>query len=389
MRFFDRIWANIDLDAINRNVKNIQGNLQKDVKILAVIKANAYGHGAIPIAQELEHNDAIYGFAVATAEEGFSLREHGVHKPIIVIGYTFEENYAYLCEENIQTTVYTKKMIETLEKIAEEKCKIIKVQIKVDTGMNRIGIYPNEEGKEFVRYVHSKKRIKIEGIFTHFANADTKDPKKTEEQYQTFTNFIEDLQAEGITFPMMHCSNSAGTLGYKNMNMDLVRAGIIIYGLWPSNDVDKNIVPLEPVLSLYSRVVQVKTVAKGTAISYGGTYVTKDEMKIATISAGYGDGYPRNLSSKGYILVHGKKAPIIGRICMDQFMVDVTEIPDVEIGDSVTLIGKEKDSQITFEDLAFWGGGFNYELACNLNMRVPRIFRKDGKEKVILDYLDM
>ena len=389
MRFFDRIWANIDLDAVNRNVKNIQENLQEDVKILAVIKANAYGHGAIPIAQELEHNDAIYGFAVATAEEGFSLREHGVHKPIIVIGYTFEENYAYLCEENIQTTVYTKKMIETLEKIAEEKCKIIKVQIKVDTGMNRIGIYPNEEGKEFVRFVHSKKRIKIAGIFTHFANADTKDPAKTEEQYQVFTNFVEELKAEGITFPMMHCSNSAGTLGYQNMNMDLVRAGLIIYGLWPSNEVDKSKVLLEPVLSLYSRVVQVKTVAKGTAISYGGTYVTKEEMKVATISAGYGDGYPRNLSSKGYILVHGKKAPIIGRICMDQFMVDVTGIPDVLIGDSVTLIGKENDVQITFEDLAFWGGGFNYELVCNLNMRVPRIFRKDGKEKVILDYLDM
>jgi alanine racemase len=389
MRFFDRVWANIDLDAVNKNVKNIQGNLQKDVKILAVIKANAYGHGAFPIAQELEHNDAIYGFAVATAEEGFSLREHGVHKPIMVIGYTFEENYAYLCEENIQTTVYTKKMIDTLVQIAEEKNTIIRVQIKVDTGMNRIGINPDEEGKEFVRYVQNQKRIDIAGIFTHFANADTKDRTKTEEQYRIFNQFVSELENEGIEFPMKHCSNSAGTLSYKNMNMDLVRAGIIIYGLWPSSEVNKEQVKLEPVLSLYSRVVHVKTLEKNTPISYGGTYVTKEKMQVATVSAGYGDGYPRNLSSKGYVLVHGKKAPILGRICMDQFMIDVSNISSVSIGDPVTLIGNEAGNQITFEDLANWGGGFNYELACNLNMRVPRIFRKDGKEKLILDYLDM
>lgn len=389
MRFFDRIWANIDLNAVNRNVNSIKNNLQPNVKILAVIKANAYGHGAFPIAQELETNDFVYGYAVATAEEGFSLREHGIKKPIIIIGYTFEENYAYLCEENIQTTVYTKKMVETLSKIAVSKKMRIKVQIKVDTGMGRIGILPDLEGKEFVHYVNQLKGIEIGGIFTHFSSADTKESKTTNTQFEIFTKFVSELENEGVIFPLKHCSNSAGTISYKNMNLDMVRAGIIIYGLWPSNCVNKDVVSLEPVLSLYSRVVQVKTVKKGTAISYSGTYITDREMKIATISAGYGDGYPRKLSSKGYVLVHGEKVPIIGRICMDQFMVDVSKIETVMIGDKVTLIGKEGFEQITFEDLSYWCGGFNYELACNINMRVPRIFIKNEQEKLILDYLDM
>ncbi len=388
MRFFDRIWANVDLDAINRNVNSIKKNLQKDVKILAVIKANAYGHGAFPIAQELEQNDAIYGFAVATAEEGFSLREHGIHKPIIIIGYTFEENYEYLCEENIQTTVYTKKMVEILSEIANSKHIKIKVQIKVDTGMGRIGILPNEEGERFVKFVNQMSGIEIGGIFTHFANADTKDTSITEKQYHLFADFVHSLEEQGISFPIKHCSNSAGTITYKTMNMDMVRAGIIIYGLWPSEEVDKHTIPLEPVLSLYSRIVHIKNVKKGTAISYGGTFITDREMKIATISAGYGDGYPRNLSSKGYVLIQGIKAPILGRICMDQFMVDVSKIDKVSIGDKVTLIGKDGSSNITFEDLANWGDGFNYELACNLNMRVPRIFLKNNQEKLIVDYLE-
>jgi alanine racemase len=388
MRFFDRIWANVDLDAINRNVNSIKKNLQKEVKILAVIKANAYGHGAFPIALELEQNDAIYGFAVATAEEGFSLREHGIHKPIIIIGYTFEENYEYLCEENIQTTVYTRKMVETLSEIANSKDMKIKVQIKVDTGMGRIGILPNEEGERFVKFVNQMSGIEIGGIFTHFANADTKDASTTEKQYQLFTDFVHSLEKQGICFPIKHCSNSAGTITYKNMNMDMVRAGIIIYGLWPSEEVDKHTIPLEPVLSLYSRIVHIKNVKKGTAISYGGTFITDREMKIATISAGYGDGYPRNLSSKGYVLIQGVKVPILGRICMDQFMVDVSKIDKVSIGDKVTLIGKEGTNNITFEDLANWGDGFNYELACNLNMRVPRIFLKNNQEKLIVDYLE-
>ncbi len=389
MRFFDRIWANIDLDALHRNVDSITSKLDHGVKILAVIKANAYGHGAFPIALDLESNASIYGFAVATAEEAFSLRNHGIRKPIVVIGYTFKENYEYLCEENIQTTVYTKEMIDALSSIAISKKRKIKVQIKVDTGMNRIGILADEEGKAFVRYVQKKEGIEIEGIFTHFAGADMEETQPTYEQYEKFSSFVSSLEAEGIHFPLKHCSNSAGTIAYHDMNMDMVRAGVILYGLWPSKVLMDQDIHLYPVLSLYSRIVHVKEIPIGTPVSYGGTFVSKRVMKIATVSAGYGDGYPRNLSSKGFVLIHGEKAPILGRICMDQFMIDVTDIENTRIGDLVTLIGRDHEKCITFEDLETWGGGFNYELACNINLRVPRIFLKNGIEQKILDYLDM
>lgn len=388
MEKFDRIWAGIDLDAIRYNIKSIASVLEDDVKILAVLKANAYGHGAQIIANELENYDEVYGLAVATAEEAVSLRENGVKKPIIIMGYTFHDSYTLLCEKDIQPTVYLKDMVEELSVVATLMKTTIKVQIKVDTGMSRIGISPDESGCEFVRFVKNLPGIEIEGIFTHFANADMRDRSSAKEQFDCFTKFITSLENEGIHFPMKHCANSAAIIEMKNTNLDMVRAGIILYGLWPSSDVAKDKISLKPVLSLKSRVIHIKELGEGQAISYGGRFVTKGKTKVATISAGYGDGYPRALSEKGYyVLIHGKRAPILGRICMDQFMVDVTDIENVKVGDVVTLLGTDGNEKITLEEIADVSDTFNYELACNINMRVPRIFSKDGKVIKVTDYI--
>ncbi len=388
MEKFDRIWAEIDLDKIKHNVRSIVGILENKVKILAVLKANAYGHGAQMIADELENYEEVYGFAVATAAEAVSLRENGVNKPIIIIGYTFHDSYLLLCENDIQPTVYLKEMVEELSAVAREMNTTIKVQIKVDTGMGRIGILPDKEGRDFVHFVENLPGIEIGGIFTHFAGADIENKTSAEKQFACFIEFVTSLEKEGIYFPMKHCANSAAIIDLNNTNLDMVRAGIILYGLWPSSEVAKNKIEIQPVLSLKSRVVHVKELDAGQAISYGGKFVTNAKTKVVTVSAGYGDGYPRALSEKGfYVLLHGKRAPILGRICMDQFMVDATDIINVKVGDVVTLIGSDGKETITFEDIAEVSGTFNYELACNINMRVPRIFSKKGKVVKISDYV--
>ena len=389
---YQRVYAEVRLDAVISNMDNMKANIAPKTKMIAVIKTDGYGHGAIPIARELEGLDYLFGFAVATAEEALILRHVGIKKPILILGYTFPYSYEKLIEEEVRMAVFRE---DTLKELSEAAARLsergirknAKVHIKVDTGMSRIGVRSDEKGLEFVKRTFETEGIEVEGIFTHFARADESDKTAAKKQLTEFREFIGRIEEKtGRKIPVKHCSNSAGIVEIPDANMDVVRAGITLYGLWPSNQVRKDIVKLSPVLSLYSHIVYIKEIEAGTAVSYGGTYVADRVRRVATIPVGYGDGYPRGLSGKGHILIHGKKAPILGRVCMDQFMVDVTEIPEAAMGDRVTLIGREGQQEITMELLGELSGRFNYELACDITKRVPRVYTKGGEILYTKDY---
>lgn len=389
---YQRVYAKISLDAVRENIEHIKGNLAPETKIMAVIKTDGYGHGALPIARELEELDEVCGFAVATAEEAFLLRRAGIQKAVLILGYTFPYSYAQLIEEEVELTVFREDTLWQLQEAVKglrkaKKGITAKIHIKTDTGMNRIGIRPDEKGLDFVKKAVSLEGIEVKGIFTHFARADETDKRAAYVQLKLFEDFLRQIKEQtGYHIPIRHCSNSAGIIEMPEANMDMVRAGIILYGLWPSAEVNRDIVPLRPVLSLYSRIVYIKEIAKGDSVSYGGTFTATAPMKIATIPIGYGDGYPRGLSGKGYVLIRGERAPVLGRICMDQFMVDVSAISGVKEGDIVTLIGRDGEEAITMEELGELSGRFNYELACDLGKRIPRIYEKGGKILCTKDY---
>lgn len=377
---YQRVYAVVDLDAVLYNLEQIKKNIAPDTRIMGIIKADGYGHGAVRIGMELEQLDYIFGYGVATAEEALMLHKSGLRKPILILGYSFPQCYDELIEREIRQTVFRYDMLEELDSRAAILGKKAKVHIKVDTGMSRIGIYPDDNGLGFVKKALSYKNIEVEGVFTHFARADEKDKESVNMQLGQISVFMRRIETElGYRIPIKHCSNSAGIIELKEADMDMVRAGIIIYGLWPSSEVKKDIVPLKPALSLKSHIVFIKQVEEGVPVSYGGTYITDKKMRIATIPVGYGDGYPRSLSNKGYVLIHGKKAAILGRVCMDQFMVCIDDIPEAKEGDEVTLIGQDGDSQITLEELGELSGRFNYEFACNLGVRIPRVYIKNGE----------
>lgn len=397
MEKYSRVYATVDLDAIRFNMDNMKANILPETKIVGVIKTDGYGHGAVPIAKELEPLEYMFGFATATAEEAMILRSCGIRKPIIILGYTFPYSYRDMIDNDIRLTVFRDDMAQQLSKCAAEleiervgkeaDAKKAKIHIKVDTGMSRIGIRPDEEGIAFVKRALHLPGIEVEGIFTHFAKADEQDKTNAEQQIRRFKEFIARTEAEaGYKIPVCHCSNSAGIVELKEANMDLVRAGITLYGLWPSGEVARDIIELRPAMELKSRIVYVKEVEPGTPVSYGGTFVAERRTRVATIPVGYGDGYPRGLSNKGYVLLHGRKAPVIGRVCMDQFMIDVTDIPEAVEGDEVTLIGRDKEKCITMEEIGELSGRFNYELACCIGKRVPRIYLKSGKIVGTKDY---
>lgn len=384
MKKHKRVFAAIHLDAVKNNIEQMEKKISDKTGILCVIKTDGYGHGAVPVASVLESEDCVAGFAVATAEEAIELRDADINKPVLVLGYTFPQDYDELIYRNVRMTVFRrdtlKKLSEAVERLNSSgiSCKAL-VHIKVDTGMGRIGIMPDDEGLAFVEEAMSCKGIEVEGIFTHFARADETDKTSAVEQYEKFIAFVNRAEKTcGKTIPYKHCANSAAILELPQTNMDLVRAGIAMYGLWPSDEVKKEIA-LQPVLSLHSHIVYCKEVPTGTPISYGGTYVTDKVTRVATIPVGYGDGYPRALSNIGHVLVCGKKAPILGRICMDQFMVDVSDIPEATEGCLVTLIGRDGKEEITMEQLGDLSGRFNYELACDLGKRIPRVYY-EGKE---------
>lgn len=369
-----RICAYISLNNIEKNMECFKALIKEDTKIMAVIKADGYGHGAVQIAHRIEKLPYLYGFAVATSEEALELRKESIKKPILILGYTFKEDYEELINNDVRITVFTDNMLDDVCETAKRIGKKAYVHIKLDTGMSRIGIKPDDDGIEFVKRVYSAENVILEGMFTHLARADELDKAKANIQIDKYNSFVDKLSAQNIDIPIKHVSNSASIIELPDANLDMVRAGITLYGLWPSNEVSKEITPLYPVMKLVSHVSFVKKLDDGCEISYGGTYKTTGEQIIATVPCGYADGIPRGLSNKGHVLIHGVKAPIVGRVCMDQFMVDVTNIEDVKVLDEVVIIGEQDGAIITAEEVGDISGRFNYELVCDISKRVPRVY---------------
>lgn len=388
MKQYNRVCARIDLDAIEYNMEMMHKNTREGVSMISVIKTDGYGHGAVQIARMLEPKDYIWGYAVATLDEAVVLRKRGIKKPILVLGCIFPDQWEAAITHEIRFTVYTKEMAEGISELVGKLGKDAYVHIKLDTGMSRLGFLIQEESAEIITEITRLPGLIMEGMFTHFAKADETDKTFTNKQYEGYLWMKKRLEENGVTFQYYHCCNSAGIIDVKEANLDLVRAGISTYGLYPSEEVEKENVPLKPALELVSHVAHVKWVDEGTPVSYGGTYITKRRTRIATIPVGYGDGYPRSLSNKGYVLIHGKEAPILGRVCMDQFMVDVTEIEDVAFGDVVTLVGENEGAHLPVEVLSDLSGRFNYEFVCDLGKRIPREFIRHGEVVEQMDYFE-
>ena len=382
---YKRLYAKINLDAIRANARALTGNVRTGIKSLAVIKADAYGHGDVPVAKALV--DMVTGFAVATITEAVNLRKNGIKNPILILGFVDPDDFDELVEYEIDGVLYDYEDAFALNEAAKKQGKIANCQIKVDTGMHRIGLRPVEESVSVVAEIKKLKNLNVRGIFTHFAKADETDKAAANRQFAEFTRFIEMCKKKSITFEIAHCANSAAIIDLPEFALDQVRLGIALYGMYPSEEVSKAL-KLKPALSLYSEIAMVKTLHKGESVGYGGTFTAENDVRVATVTVGYGDGYPRRLSNKGYVLIHGKKAKIIGRVCMDQIMVDVTEIPEARVRDSVTLVGTDGDLTVTVEELAELAGTFNYEFVCALGKRIPRVYEENGKVIGTHDYFD-
>ena len=384
MKQYTRVHANIDLDAIDYNMKSMIRNVAPGTKLCGILKTDGYGHGAVAIAKTID--PVVWGYGVATVEEGIILRRHGIEKPILVLGSVNPAYYEDLILHDIRPAIF---QYERAERLSETACRLGKdaaIHIKLDTGMSRIGMTPTEESIAEILRIAKLPHIIVEGIFTHMATADETDKTKALAQAERFQMVCQRVKAEGVPVQVCHCSNSAGIIDLPQLNLDMVRCGISLYGMYPSDEVQKERMPLRPVLSLYSEISYLKTIPEGTEVSYGGTFTAPKEMRLATIPVGYGDGYPRNLSNRGYVLIHGKKAPVCGRVCMDQFMVDVTDIEEAQEGDLVTLIGTDGAEQITVEELAALAGTFHYEFVCDLGKRIPRVFYRNGRVIGSQDY---
>ncbi len=377
---YSRVYAQIDLDAIESNLEHIGLQTGPRAKILAVVKCDGYGHGSVPIARAIEKMEEVGGFATATAEEAMELRHAGIGKPILVLGYTFPYAYEELIRQDVRMTIFREDTPGQLEAAAKRVGRKAYVHVKVDTGMGRIGIQPREENLAFLERIAASEYMELEGIFTHFAKADEADMGYTEGQMERFRQFVDRAEARlGMGIPCRHASNSAGILRMKEAHLDLVRAGIILYGLYPSGEMAGEADWLRPALSLHSHLVYVKEVEPGQSISYGGTFMAERRMRVGTVPVGYGDGYPRSLSGKGSVLVRGKRVPILGRVCMDQLMVDLSDLPQVSEGEPVVLLGRDGREEITAQELGVLSGRFNYELMCDLSPRVPRVYLREGR----------
>lgn len=374
MNRYLRCYAEISLEAIGHNIREVKKRLPEGVKLLGVVKANAYGHGAVPVASYLE-NQVDY-FATATIEEAVELRENGISAPILILGYVSPSQYGDLVEYDITQTIDSYAQALALEKEAARQNRKAKAHLAVDTGMTRIGFQVTEHDADEAAKIADLPHIELEGMFTHFSCADQEDKTYCSMQMEKYDKMTALLAERGVTIPLRHICNSAGIMEFDDHRFEMVRSGIITYGIYPSEEIKKERLDLIPALSWKSHVIHVKEVGPGIGVSYGATYVTEKPMtRIATVSAGYADGYPRALSNQGCVLIHGKKAPIIGRICMDQMMVDVTDIPDVQVEDVVTLVGTDGDETITIEEIANPAARFDYEMLCDISSRVTRVYK--------------
>ncbi len=388
-----RTWAEIDLDALAQNFRAVRESTSPQTKICCVVKADAYGHGALRVAREFEALGADW-FAVSNLEEALQLRLDGIQKPILVLGFTPAEEAKTLSEHNISQCVYSSDYARALSRCAEEAGVTVKIHVKIDTGMSRLGFYfqdinRDEAAVEEIKQVCALPGLYPEGIFTHFAVSDegTAGDAFTMRQFGCFKEMIEALLREGVSFDVRHCANSAAVFDYPLSHLDMVRAGIVLYGLYPSAAL-RNTPALKPVLSLRSVVSHVKRIKPGATVSYGREFTAQRELTVATVPVGYADGYFRLLASGGaQVLLHGKRCPILGRICMDQMMVDVTGLSKVEIGDVVTLIGRDGGEEVTADELAACEHTINYEVVCGLSKRVPRVYLKGGRTDSIYNQL--
>ena len=374
MRTNQRCYADIDLRAIGHNIDQVKGKIPEGVKVMAVIKADAYGHGAVQVGKYLE-NQVDY-FGVATIEEAVELRKSGLQLPILILGYTLKEQYKNVVSYGITQTIYSYQAACALNEEAQKQQKKAVVHIALDTGMTRIGFQTEEESIGEIQKIKELPWLEVEGIFSHFSCADEKDKTYANMQMEKYDSFLDRLEEAGVEIPIKHLCNSAGIMEFDHHRYQMVRSGIITYGLYPSEEVDKTALDLQPALTWKSHVAHVKTVKDGLGVSYGATFITRENMKIATVLVGYADGYPRSLSNKGRMLIHGKSVPIIGRVCMDQVMIDVTDVENVQVEDEVTLVGRDGDEVIPVEELAAMSYSFNYEFVCDINKRVIRNYLK-------------
>ena len=366
-----RTYAEVDLDAIRRNMVRIREKAG-DVKVAAVIKADGYGHGDVEIGHYIE--DISDYFAVATIEEGEKLRKSGLSRPIMILGYNSPSLYWKNLKYDIEQTIYSIETARAMSQAALKAGKTARIHVALDTGMTRIGISPDQKGINLMKEMADLPNLEIYGLFTHFSCADMEDKQYTKDQMDRYDSFVKMLEEEDIHIPLKHICNSAGIMEFDHHRYDMVRAGIILYGLYPSDEVCFDHLYLEPALSWKSHVVNIMEPEMNRGVSYGATYVVEKPCRLATVSIGYADGYPRSLSNKGWVLIRGQKAPIVGRVCMDQMMVDITDIPQVEIEDLVTLIGADGQERISVEEMADLAGSFNYEFVCNISKRVKRVW---------------
>ena len=371
-----RVYAKVNLDNIKKNIDAIRERLPENTDITGIVKADAYGHGATKITEFLCEL-GINRFGVATMQEALDLRNDGVTAPILILGETFREEFYVAVNNNIDCTVSDYETAKFFAETAKGMGKTATVHIKIDTGMGRIGFQPNDQSYEDIKKIFALDRITVAGIFTHFACADSHDKNSAENQRKKYLELTDKLIADGYTF-RRHMYNSAAVMELEGFVGDSVRCGIMMYGLYPSEEMSREFV-LYPAMELKSSISFVKDVSKGFTVSYGSTFVADKDMKVATVPVGYADGYPRYLSNKGEVIVNGIRCRIIGKICMDQFMIDATNVPDIKVGDEVTLMGVDGSEVITVEDLSDSEYRFNYEFCCLLNKRVPRVYIKNGE----------
>ena len=371
---YDQNYVVVDLDAIEKNILAVKE--KAGVPVMAVVKADAYGHGAVPVAKHLEQNVAFFG--VSSMDEALELRTAGIEKPILILGHSMPDAYPYAVEKDIRLSIFSLEDAKALSAEALRQGKTARFHFVVDTGMSRIGFQVTEEAADLCAQIAKLPGLFAEGLFSHYATADCADLTRAKEQGERFDRFVEMLKARSVEVPILHLSNSAGIMIFSK-SYQMVRSGIVTYGLYPSDEVDPALLCLKPALSWYSRIAHLKELPAGREISYGGTYVTTKPTRVATLSVGYADGYKRSLSGKFHVLIDGKPAPILGRVCMDQMMVDVTDIPGVTLDSRVVLIGRSEESRITMEEIAETAGSFNYEMTVGIARRVPRYYKADGE----------
>lgn len=379
-----RTQARIDLDAVEYNCSNVRAKLPDDCKLLGVIKADAYGHGAVELAHLLDEKCDFFG--VACIEEAVELKKAGVKAPVLILGYVDSNVYDLVVKYDVRIPIFSMESAVALSNEAVRQGKTVPFHFCIDTGMSRIGFQVNEQSADVCKEITLLPNIEAEGLFSHFATADEADLTKAKAQREKYKAFVKMLEDRGVNIPVKHLNNSAGIMNFDEY-FDMCRMGIILYGLYPSEEVDKSLLDINPVMSWLTHITHIKTLEPGREISYGGTYKTTEPRVIATIPVGYADGYPRCLSNKGRVIINGQYANIVGRVCMDQFMVDVTDVKGVDLNSTVTLVGSDGDACLSMEEVSNSAHSFNYELPCRVARRVPRVYYKNGEIVKVVNYL--